>query len=498
MLFMNIAANRRADLSGGPKNRIHGKILVVEDEESLRVFLSRLISRAGMTPLDAPDGETALKMMEREPPDVLISDIMLPGMDGLKLLEKAKELDASLAVVLMTGHAEIRGAVDAMRAGAHDYLAKPLDEGETIRVILRALAERELKQTLALLSSEIHKSSLRDVMGKSEPITRLISDVDRVANSDFCIVIQGETGAGKEVVARAIHHCSPRSKGPFTPVDCGAIPEELFESELFGYEKGAFTGAIAQHIGKFEAAQGGTFFLDEISNLSLSSQAKLLRALQDKVICRLGSTKPIPVDVRLLVASNRDLQALALSGVFRQDLFFRLNEFTINVPPLRERKEDIFILAKRFLDLTNYELKKEVREFTSTAIEALVQYNWPGNVRQLRSTVRRAVLLADDVITTEHLNLKEAELVGELVPSIEEFGEELSLKKIVQKTVMKVERETIIRALKKTGGNKAKAARLLQADYKTIHTKIKEYGIRTEKPEFTSIGQEEALGQPRK
>ena len=292
--------------------KIQGKILVVDDEEPVRALLSRSIIREGLTSLGAPDGETALQMISLEHPDVLIVDIRLPGINGLQVLEAAKRLDNDLPIILITGHAGVRGAVEAMRVGAHDYLAKPFDHAEIIRVVLRALGERELKQRLRLLSNEIQKSSLRDIMGTSEVISRLIADVDRVAQSNFSVLIQGETGTGKEVVARAIYHSSSRSKGPFVPVDCGAIPGELFESELFGYEKGAFTGASTQHLGKFEAANGGTLFLDEVSNLSLSFQAKLLRALQDRVIYRVGSTRPIDVDVRVLAASNCDLEALTL------------------------------------------------------------------------------------------------------------------------------------------------------------------------------------------
>jgi len=236
-------------------------------------------------------------------------------------------------------------------------------------------------------------------MGPSEAVRQLISNVTLVAQSDFTVVLQGETGSGKDLIARALHQSSPRSQGPFTAVDCGAIPETLLESELFGHEKGAFTNAILQKPGKFEIAEKGTLFLDEISNMPLSSQAKLLRVLQEKTVYRVGGTRPVNIDVRLVVASNQDLQMLANAGNFRRDLFFRLNEFTILIPPLRGRKEDIPYLAKLFLDATNKELKKNVRGFTEPAIEALLRYSWPGNVRQLRSVIRRAILLADEMVT---------------------------------------------------------------------------------------------------
>ncbi len=266
-----------------------------------------------------------------------------------------------------------------------------------------------MKELSGHLQAEIH---LKELMGPSDIIARLISEVECVADSDFSVVIIGETGSGKEIVARAIHEASPRSSRPFTPVDCGAIPETLLESELFGHEKGAFTGADVKKPGKFEITHGGTLFLDEISNMPLGSQAKLLRVLQEKKVYRVGSTKSIDVDVRLLVASNQDLHDLTESGSFRQDLFYRLNEFAISVPPLRERKEDIPYLAKRFLDTANIELKKSVKGFSESALNVLFNYNWPGNVRQLRSTIRRATLLADDVITEKDLDLQRVPVPG--------------------------------------------------------------------------------------
>jgi two-component system nitrogen regulation response regulator GlnG len=371
-----------------------------------------------------------------------------------------------------------------MRAGAHDYLAKPFNHQEVIRVVLRALGERHLKRRSKTLSSEIRQNgSLREILGPSEAVGRLIADVSRVAKSNFSVVILGETGSGKEVVARAIHQSGPRSGSPFIPLDCGAIPETLLESELFGYERGAFTGATQQKVGKFEAARGGTLFLDEISNLPLPSQAKLLRALQEKVIYRVGGARPIPTDARLLAASNDDLQRLAQSGSFRRDLYFRLSEFTIRIPPLRERKEDLPYLAQRFLDITNDELSKAVKGFSRPALQALLAYAWPGNVRQLRSVVRRAVLLADQIITEQELELELHETLAPAATS-DPAGRlqdpdgawlGLPLREIVRRHTSRLEQEVITQVLQTTGGNKAKAARLLQIDYKTIHSKVKEY-----------------------
>ena len=317
-------------------------------------------------------------------------------------------------------------------------------------------------------------------MGPSDTVGELISMVNLVAKSNFTVVIQGETGSGKEVIARAIHNASSCSRSPFVPVDCGAIPETLLESELFGYEKGAFTGAERKKAGKIESANGGTLFLDEISNLPLPSQAKLLRVIQEKKVNPVGSNRPVPVDVRLLVASNQDLYSLTQSGAFRCDLFFRLSEFTIKVPPLRERKEDILYLAKRFLNITNAELNKNAKGFSESAVEALLSFSWPGNVREFRSTIRRAALLADDVITENHLDIMKRQAgIFAVAPSktADTEWKNLSLKEIVRQNTIAIERKVLSQTLKNTAGNKAEAARMLKIDYKTIHTKIKQFGI---------------------
>jgi DNA-binding NtrC family response regulator len=325
-----------------------------------------------------------------------------------------------------------------MKAGVYDYLPNPFRNHEVIRVIHRALAGGGLKKKVTELSSRLQeKTGLREIMGPSDAVGRLISEVTRVAESDFSVVIIGETGSGKEVIARAIHQSSLRSKEPFIPVDCGAIPEALLESELFGHEKGAFTDADRQKVGKFETAQGGTLFLDEISNAPLGSQAKLLRALQEKKIYRVGGTKPIDANVRLLVASNQGLYELSDSGSFRKDLFYRLNEFTIKIPPLRERKDDIPYLAKRFLDQATQELNKKVKGFSESALNLLFSYNWPGNVRQLRSVIRRGVLLAEEIISEKDVEFKRVDVPGmTFTPRVEGAPwKNLSLKAIIQESV---------------------------------------------------------------
>jgi two-component system nitrogen regulation response regulator GlnG len=342
-----------------------------------------------------------------------------------------------------------------------------------------------LKLQLKHLADHVHQAlSPRETFGPSEAVGKVISAIERVANSNFSVLIVGETGSGKEVVARAIHQASGRARHPFIPVDCGAIPEMLFESELFGHERGAFTGADRQTVGKIEAAHGGTLFLDEISNMPLASQAKLLRVLQEKTLYRLGGARPIQVDVRMLTASGHDLEGLCDGGSFRPDLYFRLNEYTIFVPPLRGRREDISYLAKRFLDIANIELSKSIKGFSPPAVELMLAYNWPGNVRQLRSVVRRAVLVGEDIITEEHIGLKRmtrepwAENGQEAASPAGGGGwEGIPLREVVGRNTARLERHVIAQALRRTGGNKAKAARLLQVDYKTLHSKVKEYGI---------------------
>lgn len=460
------------------KNR--PRILIVDDEQYICKILSRLMESQGFDALTAYEGETTLKMIRSEIPDVLLLDLMMPGINGMEVMKYAKELDPDLPVVMITGHANIQGAVEAIQAGAHNYLAKPFEHFEVIEVVNRALAERNLKQKLKSLSDQLEGPlSLRKMMGPSKVIGSLVAQVKRVAKTDFTVVIHGETGSGKELVAQAIHQNSLRAGGPWVAIDCGAIPEGLLESELFGHEKGAFTGAFSRKIGKFEAAKGGTLLMDEISNLPVSSQGKILRTLQEKKICRLGNTKPLDVDIRLLVACNQNLTTVVESGAFREDLFYRLNEFTIKVPPLRERKKDIPYLAKRFLDITNIALHKSVKGFSESALRTLLAYSWPGNVRQFRSIIRRAVLLADDLITDKHLGIRQDISFNRLTNSLIQKmpWEEQSLKEIVQKRSEALEREIIVSALEYTGGNKAKAARLLRIDYKTIHKKVKKFAI---------------------
>ena len=324
-----------------------------------------------------------------------------------------------------------------------------------------------------------NRHQLATLMGPSASVAHLVDKVERVARLDFSVIICGETGSGKELIANAVHQASPRRHGPFVAIDCGAIPEPLLESELFGHEKGAFTGACSKKNGKFEDATNGTLLLDEISNMTLGSQAKLLRALQEKRIYRVGGTTSFEVDVRILVSCNQDIGDPDDTDLFRRDLYYRLNEFTINVPPLRARKDDIPYLAKRFLDATNAELGKRIHAIADPAMTALLAFDWPGNVRQLRAVIRRAALLADATIEREHLELDQPKMAVKTPTAPVETPpwQGKSLKEIVKQQTVAIEKQVIHQVLSHTQGNKAEAARLLQVDYKTLLTKIKRSGI---------------------
>jgi two-component system nitrogen regulation response regulator GlnG len=456
------------------------RVLVADDEEEIRKILSNILEKEGFEVITASDGEQAMQKICSDIPDAVLLDVCMPGLNGMEVLKKIKAIEENLPVVLITAYVDTHQTVEAMKEGAYDYLAKPFDNNEVVWITSRALAEGKLRRNLKSINDRYKGNfGLIKSMGPSDKIGRLAADVHRVAKSDFSVIIMGETGSGKELVARAIHGDSARAEAPFVAVDCGAIPENLLESELFGHEKGSFTGADRQTAGKFESAHGGALFMDEIGNMPLGSQAKVLRVIQDRKLFRVGGNKPVPVDIRLIVATNQDLQEMAVTGTFRKDLYYRLSEFTINVPPLRERKEDIPYLAKRFLDLANIELNKMITGFTDAAVETLMSYDWPGNVRQLRSVIRRATLVARDEITEKDLSIKRADVPGfAFSPKVQGMPwKNASLSEIVQQSVLAVEKEVLKEVLRFTGGNKAKAARLLRVDYKTMHTKAKKFGI---------------------
>ena len=482
-------------------------VLIGEDEKDMQEVLSEVLVRRGYIALSASNGEEVLQELRNKSPDVVLLDIRLPKLDGLKTLEKIRRMNLAVPVVMMTAYGDVPTAIQAMRLGAVDYITKPFKNEDVVDALRKALEMDSLSKEITVLRDqqvaskglingenlqirkeleemrrEREETSFLNQMGVSPEIQRIIHQVKQVATTDFTIILQGETGTGKELAAQAIHQLSRRRENPFVAVDCGAIPDTLIESELFGYEKGAFTGAHGTKEGYFEQANKGTLFLDEISNLPKHTQIKLLRALQERKVVHLGGKKVIPVDVRVIAATNVDLEGEVKRNQFRNDLFYRLNEFSIVLPPLRERKEDIPVLANRFLKEANQELGKKVREITGGAIETLIQYPWPGNVRELKNVMKRAVLLSSDQIEPQHLApliARSASGGSEIDSSEVHLGikKGLSLNEITRKVTEQVEKDVIQRVLKTTEGKKTKAAQFLGIDYKTLYRKMKQYGM---------------------
>ncbi|HEX7786466.1 MAG TPA: sigma-54 dependent transcriptional regulator [Methylomirabilota bacterium] len=453
------------------------KILVVDDEAEIRSLLGAILQSKGYEVTTAEDGAAALQQVPRERPDVILLDLSMPRLGGLDALPEIKRLDPDVPVVICTAHADLATAVRAMKLGAYDYLTKPFDVELLALTVSRAVERGQLRQRIDELKRQGSGSSLADRMGGSVAIAQVIQQVARVAESSFTVLVQGETGTGKELVARAIHQQSPRRSAPFVAVDCGAIPETLVESELFGHERGAFTGAQAKREGHFQLARGGTLFLDEVGNIPLAAQAKLLRALEQKEVMPLGATRPVAVEARIIAATNSTLEDEVKTGRFRADLYYRIGEFTITLPPLRSRREDVAYLAQRFLDEVSMELRRPVRRVSEEAMEALLRHEWPGNVRELRNVIRKAALLATDVVTTEHLPALGAGPAGPARGASEGASGDLSLREAAELATARAEREAIRQALERTKGNKSQAARMLRTDYTTLHAKMKRYGI---------------------
>ncbi len=445
------------------------KVLIVDDERAVRFALAEVLKKSGFLPLEAANGAQAVEMVKQQPPDAVLLDVAMPGLNGIETLEELKKLASDLPVIIITGHGDITTAVQAIKLGAYDFLTKPPQVDRLIVTIRRALETSELQKSVRQLDRSV-EASLEWTFGKSPSMVGVIQQIRRVAWSNFSVIIQGETGTGKSVAAQAIHNLSSRSERAFCVVDVGVIPETLIESELFGHEKGAFTGADRKKQGFFETADGGTILIDELENMPLSLQGKLLRAVEEKKIYALGSTKSLDIDVRIIAATNSDLKRLVKEKKFREDLFYRLSEFTINLPPLRERTDDIPFFATKFLIEAATELNKKAGELDRETTDLLVRYPWPGNVRELKNVVRRAALLSENsVVRPEHLEFL-----------VEDKGEEkeiplLPLKEIAAMATRDAEKRAIERALVLTKGNKSKAATMLQVDYKTLLTKIKEY-----------------------
>ena len=452
---------------------------MVDDDPRVRALLTDALHAEGLEVVTTASGLEALERVVSEGVAVVILDLRMPGLDGMGTLRKFKELAPQLPVIMLTGYGDIPSAVEAMRLGAFDYLTKPVDPEKIAGDVWRALECRELGADVEALKRQLHdRGALLWLIGPSPEIQQVIQQVGQVADSSLTVLIEGETGTGKELVARAIHQLSARREKPFVALDCGAIPDTLIESELFGYERGAFTGADRRKEGHFELAEGGSLFLDEVVNLPLATQSKLLRVLQERQVQVLGGKHAVPADVRIIAASNVPLEREMHAGRFREDLYYRLNEFVITVPPLRERRDDIVDLAKRFLADAGIELRRPVRGISEEAAQILLRHSWPGNVRELRNVIRRAVLLGSDEVRPEHLTTLRAK--GATEPSVGAGGPpptNLSLKQVADSAAAEAERQAIRQALQAARGNKSEAARVLRTDYKTLHLKMKRYGI---------------------
>lgn len=444
-------------------------VLVVDDSKEMRDLLGCILAHAGYQALAVENGSDAFAELARLCRDVIILDLRLPGMDGMTILEKIREQCEFTNVIMLTGNGGVKDAVQAMKLGAFDFVTKPFENEELLMVVKRACENASMRRELRILRAQVENQQVVSrVLGRSEAIQAVLKQVRLVAPTTMTVILQGESGAGKEVIAHLIHRLSRRYDKAFVPVDCGTIPEQLTESILFGYEKGAFTGADSSREGQFECAHEGTIFLDEIVNTSQSVQAKLLRVVQEKKLRHLGGKKDIAVDVRIITASNVNLRDAVQSAKLRSDLFHRLNEFVINVPPLRARREDILLLADQFLLEANAEMKKNIGGFSAEARKMLINAYWPGNVRELKNTVKKAALLAEsDLITPAEIILED------MAPP--DGG--ASIKEKVDSSRQTIEQETIGNALRAAGGNKAKAARALQIDRATLYAKIKKYRL---------------------
>ena len=487
------------------------KVLIVDDVEEARWVLSTLMQQAGHTPLVAVDGKQAIAIIESDAPDLVLLDVGLPDMDGFDVLTWARAHDKGIPVIMITGSVSVGDATRAMRSGAYDYVSKPFSNEDMLLTVRHALEEKGLRrQPRQLHERRRSTSSLEALMGSSAAIQRVVQHVAQVAPTDFSVLITGETGCGKELIAQAIHVESLRSSHPLVVLDCGSIPETLIESELFGHEKGSFTGAHQAMAGAFELAHGGAIFLDEIGSLPLAMQGKLLRALETRRIHRVGGAKERAFDFRVIAATNVDLNAAVAAGLFRRDLYHRLAEFSINVPPLRERKEDLGYLVHRTLNAANGELGRRITNLSDAAWKILTRYDWPGNVRELRNQLRRAVLLSDesDLIleatafvmldvedslvipdNATRTNPRRAPEFGEvsnvLASALEKVSSGqavLSLRDLVRDMATQFEKMVLLESLKMNAGNKAKVARSLSIDYKTLHTKLRACGITSDAP----------------
>jgi DNA-binding NtrC family response regulator len=446
------------------------RLLLVEDEVNMVRTLVKILERRGYTVDAAGTGEEALERLEAETYDLVITDLNMPVMDGMQLLREIKERQLNPAMIVLTGHGTIQSAVEAMKLGAGDYLIKPCHPDELLMVVSRLLEVRQLRREVTHLRRQVaHAERFGEIIGKSRGMQEIYKIIDAVSQNKSNVLLSGENGTGKELVARTIHQKGPLAGKPFLAINCGALSETLLESQLFGHRKGAFTGAIDDHDGVFQAADGGTLFLDEISEIPLPLQVKFLRAIQEKEVTPLGSTRPVRVDVRIIAATNRDIEDVLRSGTFRTDLFYRLNVVPIHLPPLRERREDIPLLAERFIEEFSRIYGVEPKRVTAEAMERICEYAWPGNIRELQNAIERAFALSSE----PEITLKD------LPPALLRVDNRAAgdAADTASLPLDEVERRSIVAALQRAGGNKNEAARLLGIDRQRLYRKIEKYGL---------------------
>jgi two-component system response regulator HydG len=451
--------------------KIKHAIMVVDDDPAHRTMLRTLLGQWGYQIFEADDGSTAIEKVQQRPFDLILMDVRMLRVSGLEALDRIKSYNPAIPVIIMTAYSSVETAVEALKKGAYDYLTKPLDFDKLKLSLQRAMEHTRLKEENRVLKESLGRHfDQRNIIGRSPAMVRLLETVAQVAPSEATVLINGESGTGKELIAGALHFNSHRKNGPFVKINCAALTETLLESELFGHEKGAFTGADRRKEGCFYQAHHGSIFLDEVSEMTLTMQVKLLRVLQEREVMRVGGETPIPVDVRVLCATNKDLQELTGQGLFREDLYYRLNVVGLNIPPLKERKDDIPLLAQHFLEMFTERNKKRIKGLTPRAMDALVKYEWPGNVRELMNAVERGVVLA----RSEYLDVPDLRINGEPTEAADDSVADTDLQ---LGPLEQVEMTTIIKTLGAAQGNKSEAARRLGITRKTLHKKLKKYGV---------------------
>jgi DNA-binding NtrC family response regulator len=444
-------------------------ILIAEDEDLMRAILTRLLEEAGYRVAAVANAEEALERFASEDVAATLTDIRMAGMDGLALVDRIKDIDPEALVIVMTAYSSVDSAVAALRKGAYDYITKPFVNEDLLQSVKNAIRQRELFRENRALRRELDRRySFSEIIGTSPALQSVFRLVEKVATTNTNILIEGESGTGKELIARAIHHNSPRADRPFVAINCGALPETLLESELFGHTKGAFTGAVTNKLGLFRSAEGGTVLLDEVGEITPAMQVRLLRALQEHEVTPVGSSAPVSFDARIICATNRDIEKEVAEGRFREDLFYRLNVIEIHLPPLRERREDIPLLVRNFITRTAHEQAREEKAIEPAAMSALINYTWPGNVRELQNAIERAFTLSGEAIDLDSLPPRVRDAAGQRAGTIRDPDG-------LRPTLEEIERQHIFETLASVNQDKARAANILGIDLSTLYRKLKRY-----------------------